>query len=77
MMEGTDEGNLPLGITVNNMYIQPTKSGWIMVCLQNTNEHNIWIRQCMYAGDLWDINKEDWEYKPVLIKDTKTNNITI
>ena len=77
MMEGTHDGNLPSGIAVNNTYIQPTKSGQITVCLQNTNYHNVWIRQPLYAGDLWDVNKEDWGYEPVLVKDAKTNNITV
>ena len=77
MMEGTQDGNLPSGITVNNTYVQPTKSGRITVCLQNTNNHNVWIRQTLYAGDLWDVDKEDWEYEPVLVKDAKTNNITV
>ena len=77
MMEGTQDGNLPLGVTVNNTYVQPTKSGRITVCLQNTNDHNVWIRQPLYAGDLWDVDKEDWEYEPVLVKDAETNNITV
>ena len=77
MMEGTQDGNLPSSITVNNTYVQPTKSGQITVYLQNTNEHNMWIRQPLYAGDLWDVDKEDWEYEAVLVKDTKTNNITV
>ena len=63
MMEGTQDGNLPSGVAVNNTYIQPTKSGQITVCLQNTNDHNVWIRQPLYAGDLWDVDKEDWEYE--------------
>ena len=75
MMEGTQDGNLPSGVAVNNTYVQPTKSGRITVCLQNTNDHNVWIRQPLYAGDLWDVDKEDWEYEPVLVKDAKTNNI--
>ena len=37
----------------------------------------MWIRQPLYAGDLWDVDKEDWEYKPVLVKDGETNNITV
>ena len=45
--------------------------------LQNTNDHNVWIRQPLYAGDLWDTDKEDWEYEPVLVKDAETNNITV
>ena len=77
MMEGTQDGNLPSGIAVNNTYVQPTKSGWITVCLQNTNDHNVWIRQPLYAGDLWDVDKEDWEYEPVLVKDAETNNIMV
>ena len=77
MMEGTQDGNLRSGIAVNNTYVQPTKSGCITVCLQNTNDHNVWIRQPLYAGDLWDVDKEDWEYEPVLVKDAKTNKITV
>ena len=77
MMEGTQDGNLPSGVTVNNTYIQPTKSGHITICLQNTNDHNVWIRQPLYAGDLWDVDKDDWEYEPVLVKDAKTNNIMV
>ena len=77
MMQGTQDGNLPSGVAVNNTYIQPTKSGRITVCLQNTNDHNMWIRQPLYAGDLWDVDKEDWEYEPVLVKDAETNNITV
>ena len=50
MMEGTQDGNLPSGVAVNNTYVQPTKSGRITVCLQNTNDHNVWIRQPLYAG---------------------------
>ena len=66
-----------VGVAVNNTYVQPTKSGQITMCLQNTNDHNVWIRQLLYAGDLWDVDKEDWEYEPVLVKDTETNNITV
>ena len=77
MMEGTEQGNLPSGITVNNTYISPTKSGRITVCLQNTNENNVWIRQPLYAGDLWDVDKEEWEYEPVLIKDAETNTVHV
>ena len=47
------------------------------MCLQNTNDHNVWIRQPLYAGDLWDVDKEDWEYELVLVKDAETNNITV
>ena len=37
----------------------------------------MWIRQPLYIGDLWDVDKEDWEYEPVLVKDAETNNITV
>ena len=77
MMEGTEQGNLPSGVTVNNTYVSPTKSGRITVCLQNTNKNNIWIWQPLYAGDLWDVDKEEWEYEPVLIKDAETNTVHV
>ena len=77
MMEGTQDGNLPSGVAVNNTYVQPTKSGRITMCLQNTNDHNVWIKQPLYAGDLWDVDKEDWEYEPVLVKHAETNTITV
>ena len=44
---------------------------------KNTNDHNVWIRQPLFAGDLWDVDKEDWEYEPVLVKDAETNNIKV
>ena len=34
----------------------------------------MWIRQPLYASDLWDVDKEDWEYELVLVKDAETNN---
>ena len=78
MMEGTQDGNLPSGVAVNNTYVQPTKSGRITVCLQNTNDS-----QSCGSGNLFtrviyeDVDKEDWEYEPVLVKDAETNNITV
>ena len=77
MMEGTEQGNFPSGVTVNNTYVSPTKSSRITVCLQNTNKNNVWIRQPLYTGDLWDIDKEEWEYEPVLIKDAETNTVHV
>ena len=47
------------------------------MCLQNINDHNVWIRQPLYAGDLWDMDKEDWEYELVLVKDARTNNTMV
>ena len=77
MMEGTQDENLQSGVVINNTYVQPTQSGRITVCLQNTNDHNVWIRQPLYASNLWDMDKEDWEYELVLVKDAETNNITV
>ena len=30
-----------------------------------------------HVTDLWDVDKEDWEYEPVLVKDAESNNITV
>ena len=77
LLEGTSDGNLPSGVSINNTYVKPTKSGFVTVCLENLNEHNVWIHQPLYAGDLWDVDQEDWEYEPVLIHEAGTNNIEI
>ena len=43
----------------------------------NTNDHNVWIRQPLYAGDLWEVEPKEWSYEPVLTRDKDTNDIQI
>ena len=47
------------------------------MCFQDLNEHNIWIHQPLYVGDLWDVDQEEWEYEPVLVQEARIDNIEI
>ena len=77
MVEETDEGNLPLGVGVNRTFVSPSKNGFVSVILINNNDHNVWLCQPLYAGDLWECDLEDWEYEPVFKREAKTNKIEI
>ena len=77
MVEETDEGNLPLGVGVNRTFVSPSKNGFVSVILINNNDHNVWLHQPLYAGDLWECDLEDWEHEPVLKRESETNKIEI
>ena len=47
------------------------------VILINNNSHNVWIRQPLYAGDLWEVSPREWEYEPVLTCKEGTNDIKV
>ena len=66
MVESTDDSNLPLGVSINNTLVVPSRSGLVSVIIMNTNDHNVWIRQPLYAGDLWEVDPKEWSYEPVL-----------
>ena len=69
--------NLPLGVGINNTLVSPTKSGQVSVILINNNSYNVWIRQPLYAGDLWEVDPREWEYEPVLTRKEGTNEIEV
>ena len=35
---------------------QPTKSNLVPVTLMNTNDYNVWIRQPLFAGELYEVD---------------------
>ena len=43
----------------------------------NTNDHNIWIRQPLYAGNLWEVELKEWSYEPILTRNEDTNDVEI
>ena len=43
MVEATDNDNLPCGVSVNHMYVNPIKAKQVSVILLNTNSYNVWI----------------------------------
>ena len=77
MVEKTDDSNLPLGVSINNTLVVPSRSGLVSVIIMNTNDHNVWIRQPLYAGDLWEVEPKEWSYKPVLTRNEDTNDVEI
>ena len=77
LVEKTEDSNLPIGVGVNNTLVTPSKSGLVSVILINNNNHNVWIRQPLYAADLWEVEPKEWEYEPVFTREEGTNDITI
>ena len=77
MVESTDDSNLPLGVSINNTLVVPSRSGLVSVIIMNTNDHNIWICQPLYAGDLWEVELKEWSYEPVLTHNEDTNDVEI
>ena len=77
MVESTDCSNLPMGVGLNNTLVKPTKSGLVSVILINNNSHNVWVRQTLYAGDLWEVDPKEWDYEPVLTRKEDSNEIEI
>ena len=77
LVEKTEDSNLPIGVGVNNTLVTPSKSGLVSVISINNNNHNVWIRQLLYAADLWEVEPKEWEYETVLTQEEGTNNITI
>ena len=77
MVESAETTNLQLGVGVNNTLVSPTKSRMVLVILMNNNNHNIWIHQSLYAGDLWEVTPREWKYEPVLTRNRDTNEIDV
>ena len=77
MVKSTDDSNLPLGVSINNTLVVPSRSRLVSVIVMNTNDHNIWIRQPLYAGDLWEVELKEWSYEPVLTRSEDTNDVEI
>ena len=77
LVEKTEDSNLPIGVGVNNTLVTPSKSGLVSIILINNNNHNVWIRQPLYAADLWEVEPKEWEYETVLTHEEGTNNVTI
>ena len=77
MVESTDDDNLPCGVSVNHIYVSPSKAKQVSVILLNTNSYNVWIQQPLYAATIWDVELKEWDYKPILIKDEESDTVEI
>ena len=77
MVEATDDDNLPCGVSINHTYVSPTKSRQVSVILLNKNSYNVWIRQPLYATNIWDVELKDWKYEPIFTKDVNSNTVEV
>ena len=43
----------------------------------NTNSHNVWIRQPLYAATIWYVELKDWDYEPIITKSEEANTFEV
>ena len=77
MVKSTETSNLPLGVRINNTLVTPSRSGLVSVILIYNNNHNVWICQPLYVGDLWEVTPREWEYELILTRKEGTNDIEL
>ena len=77
MVDTADNNNLPAGLVVNRTYVQPSKSNLVPVTLMNTNDYNIWIRQPLFAGELYEVDEQKWEHETVFIREEGSDDIQV
>ena len=67
----------PAGMSLNHTYVNPTKAKQVSVILLNTNSHNVWIWQPLYAATIWDVELKDWDYEPIITKSDEANTFEV
>ena len=77
MVELADDNNLPSGLVVNCTYVRPTKSNLVPVTLMNTNDYNVWIRQPLFAGELYEVDEQKWEHETIFIREEGSDDIQV
>ena len=77
MVKLADDNNLPSGLVVNRTYVRPTKSNLVPVTLMNTNDYNVWIRQPLFAGELYEVDEQKWEHETVFIREEGSDDIQV
>ena len=68
MVELAADNNLLAGQVVIRTYVQPIKSNLVPVTLINTNDHNVWIRQPLFAAELYEVKELQLEHETVFVK---------
>ena len=77
MVELAEDNNLPAGLVVNRTYVHPTKSNLVPVTLINTNDYNVWIRQPLFAAELYEVEEQQWEHETVFVCEEGSNDIKV
>ena len=77
MVELAEDNNLPAGLIVNRTYVHPSKSNLVPVTLINTNNYNVWIRQPLFAAELYEVDEHQWEHETVFIREEGSDDIKV
>ena len=77
MVELADDSNLPAGVVVNRTYVHPSKSNLVPVTLMNTNDYNVWIRQPLFAAELYEVDEHQWEHETVFVREEGSDEIKV
>ena len=77
MVELAEDNNLPAELVVNKIYVHPTKSNLVPVTLINTNDYNVWIRQPLFAAELYEVEEQQWEHETVFVHEEGSNDIKV
>ena len=43
----------------------------------NTNDYNVWIRQPLFAGELYEVDEQKWEHETVFIREEGSDDIQV
>ena len=71
ILEMAENNNLPLGVILNSTLVTTSRSKQVPVILMNMNSHNVWIRQPLFAGELYQAEHSPWEYETVVYKENE------
>ena len=77
MVELAEDNNLPAGLIVNRTYVHPSKSNLVPVTLMNTNDYNVWIRQPLFAAELFEVDEHQWEHETVFVREEGSDDIKV
>ena len=43
----------------------------------NTNDYNVWIRQPLFAAELYEVDEHQWEHETVLVREESSDEIKV
>ena len=43
----------------------------------NTNDYNVWVKQPLFAGELYEVDEQKWEYETVFTREEGSDDIQV
>ena len=77
MVELAEDNNLLARLVVNRTYVHPIKSNLVPVTLIKTNDYNVWIRQPLFAAELYEVEEQQCEHETVFVHEDGSNDIKV